>query len=78
MPSLALPVAAFLEMLIKSVVSRATTATRAGCIQHGLGDVTAGARCGSSDAAEDHLTYSTTQHTPAVHRGAHCKQDRRS
>jgi len=33
----ALPVAAFFEMLSKPVTSRATTATRAGCIQRRLG-----------------------------------------
>jgi len=33
----ALPVAAFLEMPTKPVNSRATTATRAGCVQHRLG-----------------------------------------
>jgi len=32
-----LPIAASLEMLTKSVTIRATTATRAGCVQRGMG-----------------------------------------
>jgi len=34
---LALPVAAFIEMLTKSVASRATTANRARCVQREMG-----------------------------------------
>jgi len=49
----ALPVAAFLEMLTKSVTMRATTATHAGCVQRGMGQTTAFSRRGSSNAAED-------------------------
>jgi len=33
----ALPVAAFCEMLTKSVTTRANTATRAGCVLRGMG-----------------------------------------
>ena len=33
----ALPVAAFPEMLTKAVTTRATTTTRAGCVQRGMG-----------------------------------------
>jgi len=36
----ALPVAAFLEMLTKSVNLRATAATRTGCVRHGVGHQT--------------------------------------
>jgi len=36
----ALPVAVLLEMLTKSVTMRATTANRAGCVQHGMGQTT--------------------------------------
>jgi len=49
----ALPVAAFLEMLTKSVTMRATTATRAGCVQRGMGQTTPFSGCGSRNAAED-------------------------
>jgi len=49
----ALLVAAFVEMLTKSVVSRATTATRAGCVQRGLGQNTPFSGRGSRNAAED-------------------------
>jgi len=49
----ALPVRTWLKMSTKSVTRRATTATRAGCVQRGLGRVTPGARRGSRDAAED-------------------------
>jgi len=34
---MALPIAAFPEMLTKSVITRATTTTRAGCVQRGMG-----------------------------------------
>jgi len=46
-------VAAFLEMLTKSAVTRATTATRAGCVQHGLCHITPFSGRGSRNAAED-------------------------
>jgi len=49
----ALPVAAFIEMLKKSVASRVTTATRAGCVQRGLGKNTPFSRRCSKNAAED-------------------------
>jgi len=40
-------------MLAKSVVSKATIATRAGCVQHGLGLKTHFPGRGSRNAAED-------------------------
>jgi len=49
----ALPVEAFLEMLTESVTKRATTATRAGCIQHGMGQTTPFSGRGSGNVAED-------------------------
>jgi len=61
----ALPVAAFIEMLSKSVASRATTAYHAGCVQRGLGKNMPFSR------------WPKTQHTPAEHRGAQWKQDHR-
>jgi len=49
----ALPVAAFLEIFAKSVIARATTATRAGCVQCGMGHITPFSGRGSRNAAED-------------------------
>jgi len=49
----ALPIAAFLEMLTKPVTLRATTVTRAGCVRCRLGRNTPFSRFGSRDAAED-------------------------
>ena len=49
----ALPVAAFLEMLNKSVNLRATAATRTGCVRHGVGHQTPFSGRGSRNAAED-------------------------
>ena len=49
----ALPVAAFLEMLTKSVNLRATAATRTGCVRHGVGHQTPFSGRGSRNAAED-------------------------
>jgi len=49
----ALPVTEFPEMLTKSVIMRATTATRAGCVQRGMGQTTPFSRRGSRNAAED-------------------------
>ena len=49
----ALPVAAFLEMLTTSVTTRATTSTRAGCVQRGMGQTTPFSGRGSRNAAED-------------------------
>jgi len=49
----ALPVAAFLKMLTKSVNLRATTATRTGCVRHGAGHQTPFSGHGSRNAAED-------------------------
>jgi len=49
----ALPVAAFLEMLTKSVNLRATAATRTGCFRHGVGHQTPLSGSGSRNAAED-------------------------
>jgi len=50
----ALPVAAFLEMLTKSVNLRATAATRTGCVRHGVGHQTPfSGRSSSRNAAED-------------------------
>jgi len=46
----ALPVAAFPEMLTKSVITRATTATRAGCVQRGMSQATPFSGRGSSAA----------------------------
>jgi len=51
----ALPVAAFLEMLTKSVDLRATAATRTGCVQHGVGHQTPFSGRGSRNAAENLL-----------------------
>ena len=45
--------AEFPEMLTKSVTTRATTATRAGCVQRGVGQTTPFSGCGSRNAAED-------------------------
>jgi len=57
----ALPVAAFLEMHIKSVTSRATTATRAGCVHRGLGHHRPYSGRGSRNTADDDRdpTYSS-------------------
>ena len=49
----ALPVAASLEMLTKSVTMRATTATRTGCVQHGMGQTMPFSGHVSINAAED-------------------------
>ena len=49
----ALPIEAFIEMLTKSVASRATTATRAGCVQRGMGRNTPFSMRGSRNPAED-------------------------
>jgi len=48
-----LPVAAFLEMLTKSVNWRAAAATRTGCVRHGVGHQTPFSGRGSRNAAED-------------------------
>jgi len=40
-------------MLTKSVITTATTATRAGCVQRGMGHITPFSRLGSRNAAED-------------------------
>jgi len=64
----ALRVVAFPEMLTKSVITRATTATRAGCFQRGMGQTT---------PFSGHDRRPTAQHTPAEHRGAHWKQNLR-
>ena len=50
---MALPVATFPEILTKSVTMRATTATRAGCVQRGMGQTTPFLGRGSRNAAED-------------------------
>ena len=50
---LALPVAAFLEMLTKSVNLRATAATRTGCVRSGVGHQTPFSGRGSRNAVED-------------------------
>ena len=50
---MALPVAAFPEMLAKSVIMRAITATRTGCAQGGMGQTTPFSGRGSRNAAED-------------------------
>jgi len=49
----ALPVAVFLEMLTKSVNSRATAATCTGCVRHEVGHQTPFSGCSSRNAAED-------------------------
>jgi len=49
----ALPVAAFLEMLAKSVNLRATAATLTGCVRHGVGHQTPFSGRGSRNVAED-------------------------
>ena len=49
----ALSVAAFLELLTKSVNLRATAATRTGCVRHEVGHQTPFSGCGSKNAAED-------------------------
>jgi len=48
-----LPVTILLEISTKPVTTRATTATRARCVERGLGRETPGARRSSRDAAED-------------------------
>ena len=48
----ALPVVAFLEMLTKSVILRATAATRTGCARHGVGHHTPFSGRGSRNAAK--------------------------
>ena len=50
---MALPVAAFLEMLAKSVNLRATAATLTGCVRHGVGHQTPFSGRGSRNVAED-------------------------
>ena len=50
---MALPVAAFLQMLTKSVNLRGTAATRTGCVRHGVGHQTPFSGCGSRNAVED-------------------------
>jgi len=45
------PYTTLLQMSTKHVTTRATTATRAGCVHRGLGRKTPGARHGSSRAA---------------------------
>ena len=50
---MALPVAAFLEMLTKSVNLRATAATRIGCVRHGVGHQTPFSGRGSRNAADN-------------------------
>jgi len=49
----ALLAAAFLEMLTKSVNLRATSATRTGCVRHGVGHQTPFSGRGSRNAAAD-------------------------
>ena len=68
----ALHVAAFFEILTKSVITRATTATRAGCVQRGMGHAKPFWGRGRRNTGEDN-----PQHTPAKHRGAHWKQNLR-
>jgi len=48
-----LKLSAFLEMLTKSVTMRATTATRAECVQRGLDQKKPFSGCGSRSAAKD-------------------------
>jgi len=48
-----LPVTTLLEMSTKPVTTRATTATRTGCVQRGLDKETPGARHGNRNAAKD-------------------------
>ena len=56
----ALHVAAFLEILTKSVNSRATAATRTGCVRHGVGHQTPFSGRGSRNAAKTYdPTYSS-------------------
>jgi len=50
---MALPVAAFLEMLTKSVNLRSTAATRTGCVRHEVGHQMPFSGHGSRNAAED-------------------------
>ena len=50
---MALPVAAFLGMLTKSVNLRATATARTGCVRHGVGHQTPFSGRGSRNAAED-------------------------
>ena len=50
---MSLPVAAFLEMLTKSITTRATTAIRAGCVWRGMGHNTPFSGRGSRNATED-------------------------
>jgi len=51
----ALPVAAFLEVLTKSLTMRAITATRARCVQRGMVQTTPFSGRSSINAAEDDL-----------------------
>jgi len=60
----ALPVAAFLEMLTKPVSTRATT--RAGNVQRG-----------KTSFFRSVASWPKTKHTPAEHQVAHRKQDQR-
>ena len=56
----AFPVAAFLEMLTKSVNLRATASTRTGCVRHGVGHQTPFSGHDSRNAAEAYdPTYSS-------------------
>jgi len=68
---MAVPVTTFIEMPIKSVALRATTATRAGCVQRGLG------RNMLSKARQQKCCqrWPMTQYTLAEYQGPHFKQD---
>ena len=80
LPSRGLPARHSLQMSTKPVTTRATTATRAGCVQRGMCQTTPFSGRGSRNAAGNLTqkccrTWPPAQYTPAEHRGAHCKQD---
>jgi len=56
-----LPLTGLLEMSTKHVTARATTATRAGCVQRGLGKETPSSKRDRRDAAEDDRRLSILQ-----------------
>ena len=56
-----LPVRHSLKMSIKSVAKRATLATRAGCVRHGMGHNTSFSGCGNRNASEDDPRHNILQ-----------------
>ena len=70
----AFPVGYFLQMSPKLLTTRATTASRVGCVCNAMGD---DMPFSAFRQQKCRPRQPTTQHTPAERRGAHCKQDLR-